>query len=108
MTGFRRDGRPCQSVLGGRAACPRQASAVSLHRFLFLQRGERLAENLRRADMRRHDDAIVHPLALAPGCDDACLAKVSEMPGDFGLRGVEDFHEVADADLLLSHEIEQP
>jgi hypothetical protein len=30
------------------------------------------------------------------------------MPGDFRLRAAQDFYEVADANLLVSHEIEQP
>lgn len=57
--------------------------------------------------MRWHDDAIVHPLALAAGGDDACTAQVGEVAGDLWLRGGEDLDEVADADFLLAHQVEQ-
>jgi hypothetical protein len=30
------------------------------------------------------------------------------MPGDFRLRAAQDFYEVTDANLLLSHEVKQP
>jgi hypothetical protein len=52
-------------------------------------------------------DAIVHPLAFAASVDDACAAEVGEVAGDLGLGLLEDFDEVADADLAVIHEVEQ-
>lgn len=52
-------------------------------------------------------NAIVHPLAVAAGGDDACVAEVGEVAGDLGLALAEDFDEVADADLATVHEVEQ-
>lgn len=57
--------------------------------------------------MRRHDDAIVHPLALAAGGDDACITQVGEVAGDLWLGRGEDLDEIADADFLLAHQVEQ-
>ena len=53
------------------------------------------------------DDAVVHPLAFAACGDDAGIAEVGEVPGDFRLGLIEDFDEVADADFLIAHEIEE-
>ena len=58
--------------------------------------------------LRRHDDAVVHPLAVAPGRNDAGMAQIREMPGNLRLRPAQNLHEVADANLLLSHQVEQP
>jgi hypothetical protein len=52
-------------------------------------------------------DAVVHPLAFAAGFDDAGASQVGEVAGDFGLRLAEDLDEVADADLVAGHEVEQ-
>lgn len=52
-------------------------------------------------------DAVVHPLALAAGVDEAGGAEVGEVAGDFGLRLAEDLDEVADAELLVAQEVEE-
>ncbi len=55
----------------------------------------------------RHDDAVEHPLAFAPGRDDARVAQVGEVTRDLGLGTSQDLYEVADTDFLLSHEVEE-
>jgi len=58
--------------------------------------------------VRRHDDAIVHPLAFAPSRHDSRISQISEMPGNLRLRATKDLHEVTDADLLFPHEVQEP
>jgi len=55
--------------------------------------------------MRRHDDAIVHPLALAAGRHDASIPQISQMARDLRLWAAQYLYEVANANLLLSHEV---
>jgi hypothetical protein len=50
----------------------------------------------------------VHPLALAPGGNDSSFSQISEMPRNFWLRSADDFGEVADAYLLLCHQVDEP
>ena len=52
-------------------------------------------------------DAVVHPLALAPRLDDPRAAQVGQVAADLGLRLLQNFHEVADAQLLVAHQVEQ-
>jgi len=66
-----------------------------------------LPEDLRCADMRGHHDAVVHPLTLAPGRDDAGVPQIRKMAGNLWLRCAQNFNEIADADFLLSHEVEE-
>jgi arsenite methyltransferase len=58
--------------------------------------------------MGRHNNAVVHPLAFSAHRDDASLPQIRQMPRDFRLRATQDFHEVADANLLISYEVEEP
>jgi len=50
----------------------------------------------------------VHPLALAAGSDDPGVSQVSQVPRDLRLRLVENFHKIADANLLISHKVQEP
>jgi len=92
----------CRTTASLREACP-----VSLHRTLLFHPCKRLPENLGGADVRWHDDAIVHPLAFASSFDDACTAKICQMPRYFGLELLQNLYEVANANFLVTHEIEQ-
>ena len=49
----------------------------------------------------------MHPLAFPTSCNDASASQIRQVPGDFRLRLAEDFDEIADADFLVAHEIEQ-
>jgi catechol 2,3-dioxygenase-like lactoylglutathione lyase family enzyme len=49
----------------------------------------------------------MHPLRLAPCCDEAGAAKKGEVTGNLGLRFVEDFDEEANAHLSVAHEVEE-
>ena len=97
-----------QGVLRGRAAGLREPRAVRLHGLFFLEPAQRLPQDLRSPDVRRHHDPVVHPLSLAPRRDDARAAKVGEVPGDLRLRPAKNLHEVADANLLIAHEVQEP
>ena len=84
-----------------------ETCAVDLHDALLPQTRECVVENLRCARVRRCDEAIVHPLAVATCGGDTGVAEVSQMAGDFRLGRRKDFHEVADADLAVCDEIEE-
>jgi len=85
----------------------REASAIGLHQPVLLQPRERLMENLGCTNIWRHNNPVVHPLPFATGFHDACPPKISEVPGDFRLPLLKDFYEIADANLLVSHQVEQ-
>jgi hypothetical protein len=55
--------------------------------------------------MTRLDDSIVHPLSLPSHIDDACSPQVSQMAGDLWLRSLENLNKVADANLVVSHQV---
>jgi hypothetical protein len=50
----------------------------------------------------------MHPLAFAPCRYDASVPQIREVPGNLRLRASQNLYEVADADFLLSHHVEQP
>ena len=95
------------SELRRAAASLRETGTVSLHRSFISQPSESLTQHLGRTDVRRHNNPVVHPFAFASGLYDSGTAKIGQMPGYFGLSLLQDLHEIADADLLLSHQIEQ-
>jgi hypothetical protein len=80
---------------------------VCLHRLVLLQPIERLPEYLGSSNVRRHHDAIVHPLPIASCRHNACIPKVGQMTGNLRLWTAKDFHEVANADFLLTYEIKK-
>jgi len=57
--------------------------------------------------MRRHDNVVVHPLAFASGRDDSRTAKVGQVPGNLWLSLTENLNEVADANLLVPHQVQK-
>lgn len=57
--------------------------------------------------MRRHDDAIVHPPALAARRDDSSAAQVGEMARNFRLWTAEYLDEVAHAKFLVAHKVQE-
>ena len=89
------------------AAGSGQTRPVRLHRPLFREPGQGLAQYLSSAQTRRHDDAVVHPPAIAPRLDDSSPAKVGQVPGYFGLALLQNFDKIADANLLISHHVHQ-
>ena len=99
----RRQRSAFQSILRRRAASLGEARSVCQHRLVFFQPIKSLPENLGRPDVRRHDDAVMHPLALAPRFDDSGIAQVRQMPRDLRLRAAQYLHEVADANFLIAH-----
>ncbi len=88
--------------------CLRQPSLVSLHYALFAKPRKRLLKNPGRTCIRRHHHPIVHPFALAASCNDTGATQVGQMPRYLGLRLSQDLNEIADADLLISHEVQEP
>lgn len=71
------------------------------------ERGDCLAQYLRCVGVGGSHQPVVHPLPFAPGGYQTCCAKISKMPGNLGLRRRNHFGEVADANFLLRHEVEQ-
>lgn len=57
--------------------------------------------------MRRRYDPVVHPAAFPPHGDESGAAEVGEVAGDFRLWLAEDFSEVADANLLVTDDVEE-
>jgi SAM-dependent methyltransferase len=49
----------------------------------------------------------MHPFSVTPGFNDSRTAEIGEMPGNLGLPLFQNLDEVADADLLVSHQVEQ-
>lgn len=105
-----RCGKGCaveQGVLRRRTTGLRESRSIRLHRLIVLEPAQGLFQDLRGPDVRRHHDPIVHPLSLAPCRDDARAAKVSEVSGNLWLGPAQNFHEVADANLLISHQVKE-
>jgi hypothetical protein len=65
-------------------------------------------ENLGSPDVRRRHDAVVHPFTLPPCSHDPGAAQVGKVSGDLWLGLIEDFDKVADANLLIAHQIQEP
>ena len=86
----------------------RQPGFVSLHRAFFAKPRKSLLKNLGGSYIGRHHDPVVHPLPVPPGSYNSGTAQVGQMPGDFGLWLIQNLHEIAHADFLISHEIQEP
>ena len=88
--------------------CLRQPSSISLHCALFAKPSKRLLKNPGGTDIGRHHHPIVHPFALAASCNDTGATQICQMPRYLGLWLTQNLNEITDADLLISHEIQQP
>jgi len=91
----------------GFTAGPGEAGQVGLHVAVGLEGEQGGVEDGEGAGVGGALDAVVHPLPFAAGGDDAGVAEVGEVAGDFGLALLEDFDEVADADFPACHEVEE-
>lgn len=67
-----------------------------------------MLQNLCGTIVWRHDNPVVHPLAITPGGHNAGVPQVSEMSRNLRLRLIEYLHEVADAEFLVSHQVQEP
>lgn len=47
----------------------------------------------------------MHPFAISTSGDDSGTPEIGKMAGDLRLRAAQDFDEIADADLLFSHQV---
>jgi hypothetical protein len=90
------------------ATCFRKPRAIGLHRAFAFEPRKCLLEHLRRPDIRRHDDAIVHPLPFSAGGHDSGTPQVCQMPGYLGLRLIQNFNKITDTNLLIAHQIQEP
>jgi arsenite methyltransferase len=88
------------------AACPVEPGPVSLHGAISLEPIKRRSQD-GRCNGVEVPDFVVHPPPFPARIDDAGLAEVREVAGDLGLALLEDFNEIADADLAPIHEVEQ-
>jgi hypothetical protein len=55
-----------------------------------------------------HDDAVMDPFSLAASSDHAGTPKIREVSRDLWLWLAKDLDKIADANFLLSHEIQEP
>jgi hypothetical protein len=65
------------------------------------------AQYLCRGGVGGSHQSVVHPFAFAPRCDKTGSPEIGEVPGNLWLRRFNHLDEVADAYLLLSHEVDQ-
>jgi hypothetical protein len=56
----------------------------------------------------RRDDPIVHPLPFSSSLNDPSPAQIGEVPGDLRLSHLQYLDEETDADLVLSHQVDEP
>ena len=84
-----------------------EALAVAAHLGIVAEGGPNLVQDARGVRIGRNHDAVVHPQALAAGGDNAGAAQISEVAGNFGLIGLQDFDEIADAEFGVAHEVQE-
>ena len=80
-----------------RAAGFAQSRMVGLHRFIFTEDGERVAQDSCGASVLRHDDFVMHPFSFAPSGDNAGAPQIGKMARNLGLALSKDLHEIANA-----------
>jgi len=103
-----RKGRTLQPrELRRRAAGFGKLCAVGQHGFFFFHPAKSFAQYLCCADMRRHHDPVVHPLPFPPCLDDAGASQIGQMPRNLRLWLAENFDKVANANLLIAHEVQK-
>ena len=88
--------------------CLGKPGTISLHGALFSEPSKSLLKNLCSTYIWRHDDPVVHPLSVPASSYNSGTPQVGQMPGYFGLRLIQNFDEITDADFLISHEIQEP
>lgn len=55
-----------------------------------------------------HDDPVVHPLSIPSRRNDSGAAQICKVTRDLRLRLIQNLDEVADANFLIAHQVEQP
>lgn len=86
----------------------RQPESISLHRLLVFECSERLLKDLRCPFVRRHGDSVVHPLPVAANRNDPRPPQVGKMARDLRLRAADHLDEIADAEFLVTHQVQNP
>ena len=81
---------------------------IASHLWLFAQMLQGLAQDAAGDFILGHEKPVMHPLALAPGAGDSRLTQIGQMPGDFWLAHLQDFDEVANANLPIRNQVQQP
>lgn len=61
-----------------------------------------------RSGVGRHGNPVMDPFAIAASRYNSETPEIGKMAGDFWLRTAEDLDEVADANFLISHQIQDP
>ncbi len=87
--------------------CLRQPGAISLHGAFISEPRKSLLKNLCGSYIWRHHDPIVHPLSLPASSYNPSTTQVGQVPGNFGLRLIQNLNEITDAELLISHEVQE-
>ena len=82
------------------------SSPVALQTRIVCEPGAYLTEYPRRMLICGRDYSVVHPFSFTPCSHHAGAPQVCKMTRDFWLIGFQDFHQEADADLVIAHETE--
>ena len=102
-------GAPCRVAnFPGATACLRKPSLIGLHGAFFSEPRKRLLKNLCRSYIWGHHYPVVHPFSFSASCYNSGITQVGQMPGYLGLRLIQNLDEIADADFLIPHEIQEP
>lgn len=78
-----------------------------LHFTILGQPSQHLSKYACCLDVRRFDNAVVHPAPLASRPYNSGPAHVRQMPADLGLVCSEDFDKETDTHLVLAHQVQE-
>ena len=84
-----------------------ETHTIRLHRLVVFQPAQRLLQYLSGSDVWRHDDPVMHPLSFASSRNNPRAAKIRQVSRYLGLRSAKNLHQVADANFLLTDEVQQ-
>jgi hypothetical protein len=90
------------------AAHLNQTVAIPLHFSIARQPVLYGSKDLRRALIAGLNHAVMHPFAFSSRVDNSRPSEICEMSGNFWLRRLQDFHEIADAYFVVPEQVQQP
>lgn len=90
-----------------RATRSRQPRPICRHKPLLLQNLECFAQHSRRPCVHRFYHPVMHPLPFTPGRNNPRSAQISQVPRNLWLCLAQDLHEIAYANLVSIHQVEQ-
>jgi hypothetical protein len=84
-----------------------ESRSITLHCLVISQPSSHFGKDFGGVRIGRLDHAVMDPLALAPGRNQTCPAKISKMPGNLRLANIQHLNMKADADFVFSHQVDQ-